>query len=200
MKHTSQNSRLLNEVVDDLAIIPKSTFAYFRARFNLRLHSFILEKFSEKNKKNPEFSRAHLARRMGIDPGRLTRILASPNNWESSTVSDLVLAICGGELSDWGVREFAELSKSTQPSLAATATVQPPKISSGVFKLAALKSVEQPDTYKLPNHPPAPSALESISSTGQGPVGNSAPQYLRSILRPREYPTMGQSHETAQHP
>lgn len=109
MKNTFQASHFLSEISDDMAIIPKGKLVYLIEREKLKLHSFVLKKFNEKSAANPKFTRAHLARRIGVDPGLVTRWLSSPNNWRHDTVACLIIAICAGGL-EYLTSEFKDIS------------------------------------------------------------------------------------------
>src|SRR5688572_6651378 len=108
MKDTSQTSTLLSVINDDMEIIPKGKIAYFTQLGILEMHDFILNKFEEKQKENPKFTRAHLARRLHKHPAQITRWLNNPNNWENSTIHELILGICGGRL-DLSVTKYADI-------------------------------------------------------------------------------------------
>ncbi len=95
---TSQTTpSFLVEVADDFAIIPKETFEYFEARYKSRMYNFIVGRFLEAEKTR-KLTKAKLARRMVRNPSQITRWLASPRNWESETISSLMLAICKSEI------------------------------------------------------------------------------------------------------
>ncbi len=99
---------ILNEVLDNLATIPEDTYDYFQERQKGRLYDKIIRGFWEKEKEG--FSRAQLARRMNKRPEQITRILAAPGNWTLDTISDLVLAIYGGEI-DFQIIDFNHIPK-----------------------------------------------------------------------------------------
>ncbi len=86
--------------------LSRGTRAYFQARTRNRLYDLVMSKFREK--KNSEgLTQAELARRMGKRPEVVNRMLSTPGNWGTDTISDLLLAIAGEELD----------ASSTSPSL-----------------------------------------------------------------------------------
>jgi hypothetical protein len=77
--------------------IPLEKRAYFHARLRNRIYSFVLKKFTEKEK-SEGLTKAELARRIGRKPEIITRLLGAPGNWTLETISDLLLGIAGEEL------------------------------------------------------------------------------------------------------
>jgi transcriptional regulator with XRE-family HTH domain len=73
--------------------VPRSTFAYFRARLKHRIYSVIIKEF-----KKSGLTQADLARRLDMEPAQLSRLLAGPGNLTLETVSDMLFAIDGAEL------------------------------------------------------------------------------------------------------
>jgi|SRR5208337_59053 len=74
--------------------VPKTTFSYLRTRNKRRLYSLVVKEF-----KKSGLTQAELARRLGRNPDVVCRWLAAPRNWEIDTVSDILFAISGAELS-----------------------------------------------------------------------------------------------------
>lgn len=72
--------------------VPVTTLAYFRARFKHRVYSLIIRELKESGLKQ-----ADLARRLGMEPARLSRLLSGPGNLTLNTVSDLLFAISAAE-------------------------------------------------------------------------------------------------------
>lgn len=70
--------------------IPKGTVGYFRARNRHRLYSLIIKEFKESG-----LTQADLARRLGKTPDIVCRLLATPGNIQTDTLSDLLFAISG---------------------------------------------------------------------------------------------------------
>ena len=68
-------------------------FGYLRARNKHRLYTAVIHEF-----KRSGLSQADLARRLGKGPDIVCRWLAAPGNWRLDTVSDLLFAISGAEL------------------------------------------------------------------------------------------------------
>lgn len=75
------------------ARIPLGTLGYFQARNRGRVYDLILKEFQRS-----KLSQADLARRLGKRPDVICRLLGAPGNWTLDTVSDLLFAICGGEV------------------------------------------------------------------------------------------------------
>jgi hypothetical protein len=94
--NTSPEMSVLYEVGAKLPI-PLEKRAYFHARLRNRIYSFVLKKFTEKEK-SEGLTKAELARRIGRKPEIITRLLGAPGNWTLETVSDLLLGIAGEEL------------------------------------------------------------------------------------------------------
>jgi hypothetical protein len=69
-------------------LIPKGKLAYYRGRFSHRIYDLVMDCFADS-----KVSKADLSRRLGRDAALINRWLAMPGNWESDTVSDLMLAI-----------------------------------------------------------------------------------------------------------
>jgi len=90
--NTSLTALLSDPVGDDL--VPISTFSYLRTRNKRRLYSLVMGEF-----KRSGISQATLARRLGKKPEIVCRLLAVPGNWKNDTVSDLLFAISGAEVS-----------------------------------------------------------------------------------------------------
>jgi hypothetical protein len=77
--------------------IPEAKRSYFQARLRNRLFNFILGKFVSEQSKG--LTKAILARRIGKPPEVINRWLGAPSNLTLDTVSDLLIGICGEELS-----------------------------------------------------------------------------------------------------
>jgi transcriptional regulator with XRE-family HTH domain len=88
-------THFLYEIAGD-GPIPGGKLAYFRERTRNNIYSYIIGKFLEREKIG--FTQAKLARRVGIDPARINRMLGAPGNWTIDTISDLLLGIGAEEL------------------------------------------------------------------------------------------------------
>jgi hypothetical protein len=77
--------------------IPEAKRSYFQARLRNRLFNFILGKFLSEQANG--LTKAILARRIGKSPEVINRWLGAPSNLTLDTLSDLLLGICGEELS-----------------------------------------------------------------------------------------------------
>ncbi len=96
----------VSEIINGNNPIPQGKLAYFQERQRNKLYDIIVGKFLEKQR-DEGFSKADLARRINKNPAQITRWLSTPSNWTLDTVSDLMLAICGGELS-FSISKFAD--------------------------------------------------------------------------------------------
>lgn len=109
---------------------PPEVETYMRARSQHRIHALILEELEKSG-----MSRADLARRTGKRPEVISRLLGQPGNWTLNTLSDLLFALSGSEISnnvaypltthvrnssepDW-LRDAPELARPTASSSAA---------------------------------------------------------------------------------
>jgi hypothetical protein len=94
---TSQNV-FLSEVNSEFDFIPAERRAFLQERLRTRLYDLILSEFIEHQSRNPAFTKAALARRIGSRPEIINRILSSPGNWTIDTISNLLAGISGAEL------------------------------------------------------------------------------------------------------
>jgi hypothetical protein len=78
--------------------IPIGTLAYFQARNRSRVYETVIREFLDSG-----ITQATLARRIGKRPEQINRLLGAPGNWTLDTVSDLLFATSGAEIS-YGVR------------------------------------------------------------------------------------------------
>lgn len=69
------------------------TLGYFRRRNKLRMYDVVMREF-----KKSGISKATLARRLRKAPEVVNRLLSGPGNWTLDTVSDLMFAISGAEI------------------------------------------------------------------------------------------------------
>ena len=78
---------------------PLSDYAlgYLNERVRNSFYDYVLRRFHEAEEKE-NLTKAKLARRLGLEPARVTRLLGSPGNWTLDTVSELLVGICREEL------------------------------------------------------------------------------------------------------
>lgn len=93
---TSRQTSFLSEVASEDAVIPAGKRAYLQERLRNNLFNFVIAKFLEREEAG--FTKARLARRIGYDPARVSRLLGAPGNWTIDTVSDLLVGISAEEL------------------------------------------------------------------------------------------------------
>lgn len=77
--------------------IPEGTLAYFRERLKGRVHSFILQGYLDQRKLDPTITQVQIARRLRRRPEQINRWLSGASNMTLDTISDIVLAVYGGE-------------------------------------------------------------------------------------------------------
>jgi len=112
---TMSQTSFLTEIIGGNGTISKGKLAYFRERQRNRLYDFIVSRFLEKER-SEKFSKADLARRLNKEPAQITRWLSTPGNWTLDTISDLMLAVCGGEL-EFKVAPFVNIKQRNSNSL-----------------------------------------------------------------------------------
>ena len=78
---------------------PLSDYAlgYLNERVRNGFYDYVLRRFHEAAERDG-LTKASLARRLGLAPARVTRLLGSPGNWTLDTVSELLVGICREEL------------------------------------------------------------------------------------------------------
>lgn len=78
---------------------PLSDYAlgYLNERVRNSFYDYVLRRFHEAVERDG-LTKAKLARRLGLEPARVTRLLGSPGNWTLDTVSELLVGICREEL------------------------------------------------------------------------------------------------------
>ena len=78
---------------------PLSDYAlgYLNERVRNSFYDYVLRRFQQAEEKE-NLTKAKLARRLGLEPARVTRLLGSPGNWTLDTVSELLVGICREEL------------------------------------------------------------------------------------------------------
>lgn len=78
---------------------PLSEYAlgYLSERVRNSFYDYVLRRFHEAADQEG-LTKAKLARRLGLKPARVTRLLGSPGNWTLDTASELLVGICREEL------------------------------------------------------------------------------------------------------
>ena len=78
---------------------PLSDYAlgYLNERVRNSFYDYVLRRFHEAAERDG-LTKARLAKRLGIAPARVTRLLGAPGNWTLDTVSELLVGICREEL------------------------------------------------------------------------------------------------------
>lgn len=72
--------------------VSPSILSYFEGRNRYKVFDLVWDEFRASG-----LTQAALARRLGMSPPQLNRLLKSPGNWTLDTVSNLLFAIRGGE-------------------------------------------------------------------------------------------------------
>jgi hypothetical protein len=93
---TSLQWRIASEL-ETGADLSARTLAYFESRAMNDWYDYVVSKFLEEEAAG-RITRAQLARRINKSPAVITRLLSSPSNWTLSTLSNLLLGICGEEV------------------------------------------------------------------------------------------------------
>ena len=78
---------------------PLSDYAlgYLNQRVRNSFYDYVLRRFHDAAERE-NLTKTKLAKRLGITPSRVTRLLGSPSNWTLDTVSELLVGICREEL------------------------------------------------------------------------------------------------------
>lgn len=93
---TFQKTPVKSEIAGD---DPLSDYAlgYLNERVRNSFYDYVLRRFNEAVEREG-LTKARLAKRLGIAPARVTRLLGAPGNWTLDTVSELLVGICREEL------------------------------------------------------------------------------------------------------
>ena len=93
---TFQRTPVKSEIAGD---DPFSDYAlgYLNERVRNSFYDYVLRRFHETAEREG-LTKAKLAKRLGIGPARVTRLLGAPGNWTLDTVSELLVGICREEL------------------------------------------------------------------------------------------------------
>ncbi len=84
----------LTEILDlDAEKIPLGKLAFFQEQLKHQLHEVVLRRLHTVCESKPEFTRRHLARRIGRQPEQVTRWLGAPGNLTMETASDLLIGL-----------------------------------------------------------------------------------------------------------
>tara|TARA_R110000787_G_scaffold16251_2_gene49508 strand:- start:95 stop:589 length:495 start_codon:yes stop_codon:yes gene_type:complete len=78
---------------------PLSDYAlgYLTERVRNNFYDYVLRRFHEAaNEEN--LTKAQLAKRLGLGPDRISKILGAPGNWTLDTIAELLVGICREEL------------------------------------------------------------------------------------------------------
>jgi hypothetical protein len=100
---TSPTPTFLVEILSGGAVplagskIPRGKRAYFQERLKGRAYDLVVNEFLRQCDLDSTLTQAAVARRLEKRPEQINRWLAGPGNWTLETLSDLLLAICGGE-------------------------------------------------------------------------------------------------------
>lgn len=78
---------------------PLSDYAlgYLNERVRNSFYDYVLRRFHAAAERDG-LTKARLAKRLGIAPARVSRLLGAPGNWTLDTVSELLVGICREEL------------------------------------------------------------------------------------------------------
>lgn len=90
--NTFPNQSALVDPVSGLDI-PSSDLAYVKTRNRLDAFNVVSDEF-----RRSRLSKKELARRLKMDPGRLTKLLGAPGNWTLDTAAILLWAMSGARI------------------------------------------------------------------------------------------------------
>ncbi len=135
---TSQNQLLLSELKVSKPISAKR-LAFYRRRFQNRIHSLVLHTFKEQEEKTG-LTQKELADRTGHRPENINRWLSIAGNWELNTVSDLLLGMLV-DLDDPSVTPIAELLEEPEET-----TEEPEQIAAPLPEPLEVHTNEPPPT------------------------------------------------------
>ena len=95
---------------------PLSDYAlgYLNQRVKNSFYDYVLRRFQEAAEQE-ELTKTKLAKRLGVTPSRVTRLLGSPNNWTLDTVSELLVGICREELRPTSEPYIGRATRNRQP-------------------------------------------------------------------------------------
>jgi hypothetical protein len=77
--------------------IPAGQRGYFQERLKGRVYEMIVSEFVDQCQLDSSLTQAAIGRRIDRRPEQINRWLSGPSNLTLETISDLLLAICGGE-------------------------------------------------------------------------------------------------------
>jgi hypothetical protein len=137
----SPKTSLLSELRDSKPISAKK-LAYYRRRFQNRIHALILKTFLEQEEKTG-LTQKDLAARVGHRPETINRWLSIAGNWELNTVSDLLLGMLV-DLDDPSVTPVVDLVTQKEKQL-----VGPKQPSASPIPAEISRMLEGPPEYVL---------------------------------------------------
>ena len=91
---TISQTEFLTEILDlDAEKIPLGKLAFFQEQLKHQLHEVVLRRLHTVCESKRDFTRRHLARRIGRQPEQVTRWLGAPGNLTLETASDLLIGL-----------------------------------------------------------------------------------------------------------
>jgi hypothetical protein len=104
--------------------IPRRELAYYRRRNQIRQFAALAAFFNEEAQQG-HITRKEIAEKLDKDPSQITRWFSAPSNFESDTISDLLLSM-GAEM-DHRIVRFSERAKSNyvHPFMVSVYSAQP---------------------------------------------------------------------------
>jgi transcriptional regulator with XRE-family HTH domain len=130
--------------------VPLGTLAYFRARLKQRIYSLVIKEF-----KKSAISQADLARRLGMDPARLSRLMSGPGNLTFETTSDLLFGISAAELN---------------PAIAHPLSAHRETVSEAKGPVQPAQAVPSPPIRSLPRTEPNPGLIDALQEQANLPI------------------------------
>ncbi len=141
--------------------IPRRELAYYRRRNQNRQFAALVAFFNEEAQRG-HITRKEIAEKLDKDPSQITRWFSAPSNFESDTISDLLLSM-GAEM-DHKIVRFSERAKSNHvhPFMVSTSLSSPATVSTSLPTTTATASVPAPSTKMSIN---SPFKIESSANT-----------------------------------
>ena len=90
------------------------SLGYLNERVRNSFYDYVLRRFHEAAQQKG-LTKAKLARRLGLEPARVSRLLGSPGNWTLDTVSELLVGICREELRPQSEPYLERVVRNLQP-------------------------------------------------------------------------------------
>lgn len=120
---------------------PLSDYAlgYLNERVRNSFYDYVLRRFNEAVERDG-LTKARLAKRLGIAPARVTRLLGAPGNWTLDTVSELLVGICREELQPHSASYLERAPRNLQASNLISSMPTTQQVGGGSLEFGAIIS------------------------------------------------------------